>query len=318
MIITTYDLLREGSDAARRHRGEGRPCLVFRFRPSIYRRDKYPKTGKGTDYKFPTLALRVSPSGFLEIQTDPEGNVWAAGMHQMLIGKVDFKTKKITTYPIPAEWTSNSTQESMVSPQYSNVDGKVWTNNQDDHSILRLDVKTGKFENLGVMKDASGKEIDAYGIPPDQDNNLYLLQFRGAQFGRVDAKTKEVKIFDTPFPNSRPRRGRWGADGNMWFAENGANAVASFDPRTNAVKEYVMPVKQTHPYDALRNDRGDIWTGGEYTDLMTRYNVATSEAVNYLMPQEVNVRCVFFDNARNEFWVGANHSAEILRVEPLD
>ena len=40
--------------------------------------------------------------------------------------------------------------------------------------------------------------------------------------------------------------------------------------------------------------------------------------VDYLMPQEVNIRRVFFDDARNEFWIGANHSAELLKVEPLD
>jgi hypothetical protein len=36
------------------------------------------------------------------------------------------------------------------------------------------------------------------------------------------------------------------------------------------------------------------------------------------MPQEVNIRRVFFDDARNAFWIGANHSAKLLKVEPLD
>jgi streptogramin lyase len=129
--------------------------------------------------------------GFLEIEADADGNVWGAGMYQGLIAKVDAKTKKTVVYEIPKEWQSNSTQQSMVSPQFSNIDGKVWTNNQDDHSVLRLDVKTGKFENLGVAKDASGKMINGYGMPPDQNNNLYLLQFQGSEIGRVDAVTKE-------------------------------------------------------------------------------------------------------------------------------
>jgi len=276
-----------------------------------------PKTGKVTDYKFPTLKPR-EPKGFLEIEADSQGNVWGAGMYQGLIGKVDAKTKKTSVYEIPKEWQSNSTQESMVSPQFSNVDGKVWTNNQDDHSVLRLDVKTGKFENLGEAKAATGQTINGYGMPPDQNNNLYLLQFQGSEIGRIDANTKEVKIFKTPFPNSRPRRGRVGSDGNIWFAENGANAVAMFDPRTSNFKEWILPTKRTNPYDAVRNDKGEVWTGGEYTDRVTRFNPATGEFVDYLMPQYVDIRRVFFDNARNEFWIGANHSAELLKVEPLD
>ena len=50
---------------------------------------------------------------------------------------------------------------------------------------------------------------------------------------------------------------------------------------------------------------------------VTRLDPASGEFVDYLMPQEVNIRRVFFDDARNAFWIGANHSAELLKVEPL-
>lgn len=276
-----------------------------------------PATGKVREYQFP-IAKPREPKGFLEIEADPDGNVWGAGMYQGLIGEVEAKSGKVHVYEIPKEWQSNSTQESMVSPQYSNVDGKVWTNNQDDHSVLRLDLKTGKFENLGEAKDADGQTINGYGMPPDQNNDLYLLQFQGAEIGRVDAKTKEVKIFNTPLKNSRPRRGRVGVDGNIWFAENGANAVAMFDPKTSSFREWILPTKRATPYDAVRNAKGEVWTGGEYTDRITRLNPATGEFIDYLMPIPTDVRRVFFDDARNQFWVGTNHSANLIRVEPLD
>jgi virginiamycin B lyase len=276
-----------------------------------------PATGKVIDYPFPTLKPN-EPKGFLEIEADPDGNVWGAGMYQGLVAKIDGKTRKLTVYPIPQEWQSNSTQESMVSPQFSNIDGKVWTNDQDDHSILRLDVKTGTFENLGELKTAGGQTIVGYGIPPDQHNNLYILQFRGSEIGRVDAETKELKIYKTPFAASRPRRGRIGADGNLWFAEFGANAIAMFDPKSETMKEWLLPIKHSNPYDVVRNAKGEVWTGSEYTDRVTRLDPATGEFVDYLMPQEVNIRRVFFDDARSEFWIGANHSAALLKVEALD
>ncbi len=316
VIITTYDLPRPEAmphDAITTPDGHA----WYSDFGHQYVGELDPKTGKVTDYNFPTLKP-LEPKGFLEIEADPDGNVWAAGMFQGLIAKIDGKTKKTTVYPIPQEWQSNSTQESMISAQNSGVDGKVWTNNQDDHSILRLDVKTGKFENLGAPKAANGQTLRGYGIPSDKDNNLFILQFAGSEIGHVDGKTKEMKIYKTPFPNSRPRRGRFADDGNLYFTENGANAVAMFNPKTEAITEWVLPIKHTQPYDAIRNHKGDIWVGGEYTDLITRLNPATGEFVNYLMPQEVNVRRVYFDDARNEFWVGANHSAELLKVEALD
>jgi len=317
VIITTYDLPRPEAmphDAITTPDGHA----WYSDFGHQYIGELDPKTGKVTDYQFPILKHR-EPKGFLELEADAEGNVWGAGMYQGMLGKVDAKTKKAVVYEIPKEWQSNSTQQSMVSPQFSHIDGKVWTNNQDDHSVLRLDVKTGKFEHLGVAKNAAGQTINGYGMPPDHNNNLYLLQFQGSEIGLVDAITKEVKIFKTPFPNSRPRRGRIGDDGNLWFAENGANAVAMFDPRTNSFKEWILPTKRSNPYDAVRNKKGDVWTGGEFTDRITRFNPTSGEFVDYLMPvQDVDVRRVHFDDARNEFWVGANHSAKLLKVEALD
>jgi streptogramin lyase len=316
VIITTYDLPRPEAmphDAITTPDGHA----WYSDFGHQYIGELDPKTGKVTDYPFPTLKPR-EPKGFLELEADLDGNVWGAGMYQGLIARVDAKTKKTTVYEIPKEWQSNSTQQSMVSPQFSTIDGKVWTNNQDDHSVLRLDIKTGKFENLGEAKSASGQRINGYGMPPDQDNNLYLLQFQGSEIGRIDAKTKEVKIYKTPFANSRPRRGRIGADGNLWFAENGANAVAMFDPKTESIKEWILPTKRANPYDAVRNKKGEVWTGGEYTDRVTRFSPSTGEFLDYLMPQEVDIRRVFFDDARNEFWIGANHSAKLLKVEALD
>jgi hypothetical protein len=148
------------------------------------------------------------PKGGLDIEFDPDGNIWLSMMYQAGIAKIDRRTHEVTVYPFPKEWQSPSTQASMVSPTYMNVDGKVWTNNQEDHYSYRLDVKTGQWENMGQARDPNGKRIRAYGMPTDQQNNVYQLEFGGANIGRRNAKTGEVAIWPTPSANSRPRRGR--------------------------------------------------------------------------------------------------------------
>jgi len=65
--------------------------------------------------------------------------------------------------------------------------------------------------------------INAYGMPTDAQNDAYQLNFGGTTIGRIDAKTKQVTIWKTPLPFSRPRRGRVDADNVLWFAEYGAN-----------------------------------------------------------------------------------------------
>ncbi len=317
VIITTYDLPR--------HEAMPHDAIVTADGHAWYSDFGHqfigeldPATGKVTDYAFPTLKAK-EPKGFLEIEADPDGNIWGAGMYQGLIAKIDGKTRKTTVYPIPEELQTNSTQEidgvaAILEHRRQGVDERP--GRPLDPAARRQDRPVR--EALGEPKTAGGQTIVGYGIPADQHNNLYVLQFRGSEIGRIDAVTKELKIYKTPFATSRPRRGRVDADGNLWFAEFGANAVAMFDPKTETIKEWLLPIKHSNPYDAVRNAKGEVWTGSEYTDRVTRLDPASGEFVDYLMPQEVNIRRVFFDDARNAFWIGANHSAELLKVEPLD
>jgi streptogramin lyase len=278
-----------------------------------------PKTGKVTDYELPTLRPE-EPKGSLDLELDPQGNLWLAGMYQAGIYKFDRKTKQVTAFPFPKEWLNPTTQASMVSPQHSDVDGKVWTNNQDTHLHYRLDLATGKFEDLGQAVDKNGTHINAYGMPTDLQNNVYLLNFGGTTIGRRDAKTNEVTIWKTPLPFSRPRRGRVDADNILWFAEYGANGIGRFDPKTKEIKEWQLPTPWDEPYDVVKAKDGEIWTGSMLTDRVARLDPKTDSITEYQLPRSTNIRRVFVDDRgpRPVLWVGSNHGGSIVKVEPLD
>ena len=65
---------------------------------------------------------------------------------------------------------------------------------------------------------------------------------------------------------------------------------------------------------------GHVWVGGEYSDRILQLIPDTGEFTEYRLPGFVNVRRVFVDNGPEHaaFWVGANHTAAIIRPEPLD
>jgi len=279
-----------------------------------------PRTGQAKDIPIPTLKPE-QPKGGLDIEFDPQGNVWLSMMYQAGITKIDRKTHEVKAYGFPKEWQSASTQASMVSPQHSDVDGKVWTNNQEDHYTYRLDTKTGQFENMGQNKDPAGKQIRAYGMPTNLQNNVYQLEFGGASIGLRDAKTNLVTIYRTPTQGSRPRRGRVDAENRLWFAEYGSNGIGMFDPKTAAIKEYPLPTAWSAPYDVVPNkDSTEVWTGSMLTDQVSRLDVKTGKVTEYLLPKSTNIRRVFVDESgrRPVLWVGSNHGASIVKVEPLD
>jgi virginiamycin B lyase len=280
-----------------------------------------PKTGKATDIPIPVLKPE-QPKGSLEIELEPgQKHVWLAMMYQAGIAQIDRATHEVKAFGFPTEWQSTSAQASMVSPQHADVDGKVWTNNQDTHYMYRLDVKTGQFENLGASKDLRGKQIAAYGMPTDHQNNVYQLEFGGTSIGLRDAKTGMATIFETPIRNSRPRRGRVDEQNRLWFAEYGGDAIALFDPKTAAIKEYPIPTKFAAPYDVAPNkDASVVWTGSMMTDQVERLDTKTGQITEYLLPHPTNIRRVFVEDAgpKTVLWVGSNHGASIVKVEPLD
>jgi streptogramin lyase len=280
-----------------------------------------PKTGKAIDIPIPVLKPE-QPKGSLEIELEAgQKNVWLALMYQAGLARIDRITHEVTMYPYPKEWQSTSAQASMVSPQHADVDGKVWSNNQDVHTMYRLDVKTGRYEDLGPSKDLRGKQISAYGMPTDHENNVYQLEFGGTSIGLRDAKTGAVTIYDTPIKNSRPRRGRVDEQNRLWFAEYGGNAIGLFDPKTAAIKEYRLATKYGAPYDVVPNkDASQVWTGSMLNDRVARLDTKSGQITEYLLPRTTNIRRVFVQEIgpHTLLWVGNNHGGSIVKVEPLD
>ena len=279
-----------------------------------------PKTGKVVDYKLELLRAE-QPKGSLDLELDPDGNLWIGMSYQGGASKIDRKTKKVTTYALNKEWLDLTTQTNMVSPASMYVDNKVWLSDNATRNHYRLDLKTGKWENVGPAKTAGGKTISGYGNPVDKDNNVWMLEFSGNSIGMRNAKTGEVKIWTTPNARTRPRRGRFDDQGRLWFAEYAANTIGMFDPATERMKEYKLPTPWGNPYDVVPTKGGaEVWTGSMSNDHVSRLNTKTEEITEYLLPRTTNIRRVFVDetSGRPVLWIGNNHGSAIIKVEPQD
>jgi streptogramin lyase len=279
-----------------------------------------PKTGKVTDYTIPTYRPE-QPKGSLDLELDPEGNLWVGMAYQAGAAKIDRKTKAVTPYPLNKEWVNITSQTNQITPTSMNVDGKVWMKESDTRNNYRLDIKTGQWENMGQPKDPNGRLISGYGIPADKDNNIYMLEFVNTRIGRTDAKSNVTKIWATPIAKSRPRRGRFDDHNRLWFAEFGGNAIGMFDPKTELIQEWKLPTPWSAPYDAAPSKDGtEVWTGSMLTDQVSKLDPKTNEMVEYLLPRSTNIRRLHLDETgrRPVLWIGSNHGASIVRVEPLD
>jgi virginiamycin B lyase len=261
------------------------------------------------------------PKGTLDLEVDVDGNLWVGLMYQSGVAKLDRKAGTLRVYPIPQDWQRDATQQSHISVAAWKVDGKIWVKNTDGAQVMRLDVASGQYENLGAFRNLKNdRPIGFYGIYADQQNNAYILEFGAGGIGKIDARTGTLTYFPTPTLGARARRGRVDAQNRLWFAEFGGNGIGLFDPKTETITEYRKPLRWEAPYDAVADRHGDVWEVNETSDRIGRLDPRTAEFTNYLMPRSSNFRRVFVDDRARPVavWIGNNLGASIVKVEPLD
>ena len=277
-----------------------------------------PGTGKVTEFAIAEHKPGF-PTGLLGLHADGEGNLWFGNMYQATIARFDPKTATFKFWPLEGEENIDAAQINMASPQSSGVDGKVWAQNNGFAGVHRLDIATGKIETFLPFRGVAGPH-NVYDVIPDSKNNAYFTDFRQRHIGRIDARSGETRLFETPTPNSAPRRGSMDAQDRLWFGEYRADRIGMFDTRTEQFREWQVWPKWSAPYDVVTDKNGDAWTGSMLSDRVTRLNPATGEAISYLLPRSTNIRRVFVDNSTTPvtFWVGNNHGASIVKLEPLN
>jgi virginiamycin B lyase len=279
-----------------------------------------PKTGKVTEFQVP-MNKPGFPTGELGMNMDKAGNLWFGMMFQAGLAKFDRKTEKFEVLQVPQDYNRDQTQINMPAPQFSHVDGKIWSQNNGFAVVHRMDLATGKgetFKPFGDPKD--GENHNIYDIIPDAQNNLYFTDFVNEHIGRIDAKTGEMKLYPMPTKGASPRRAQMDNQGRLWIGEYRGNKVAMFDTKTEKFQEWTAPSPWSAPYDVTLDKLGYAWTGSMSTDRVLRLDPKTGEFTEYLLPRTTNIRRVFVDNTQPKpaFWVGNNQGASIIKLEPLD
>jgi len=318
VVITEYDLPRASiAPHDVRTDGDGMVWYSNFVEPFLGRLD--PRTGEHSEYPYPVLKPGF-PTGSLALEPDQAGNFWLATMFQGGLAKFDVRSKRFQMFAVQAGLNTDATQQSMVMPWQSGVDGKVWTNDVSTRTILRLDVQTGKYASFDPFQASKARQHSPYGMAADADNNLYFMDFGDEAVGKVDAKTGKTTLYPTPTPRSRPRRTMLDRQGRLWFAEFAANKLAMFDLKEEAFKEWDAPTPHTYPYDVFLDRNGELWSGSMSSDRVLRFDPQTGKSVEYLLPRPTNIRRIFIDNSTTPvtFWAGSNHGASIIKLEPLD
>jgi streptogramin lyase len=277
-----------------------------------------PKTLEHKAYPVP-VQREGWPTGALDLETDPQGNLWLGLMFQAGTAKFDPKTGTFQNFQLPKELLKDDSQQALIGVQNWTVDNKIWLQDPARRGIYRMDMGSGQTELFEPFKTMGGNH-SPYSILADAQNNIWFLNFGGEHIGKIDAKSGEVTLYATPTKRSRPRRGRLDDQGRVWFAEFGGERIGYFDPKAERFQEWEVPGNFFAPYDVTVDKTGNAWTGGMNADRILRLDTKTGTFTEYPLPHQTNVRRVFVDNNTTPptFWVGNNHGAALIKVETLD
>ena len=192
-----------------------------------------PKTGKVVGSSDFRCCEPEQPKGSLDIELDPDGNLWVGMSYQAGASKIDRKTKKVTTYPLNGMAGPQHADQHGDRRTHMDVDGKVWmTDNADPHTSTVSTSRPASGRTSARPRTPSGSRSAATAMPTDKRQQRLHAGVRRHQHRharRQDRRGQDLADADRALA-AAPRPGR--RTSQLWFAEYGGNAIGMFDPKT--------------------------------------------------------------------------------------
>jgi len=152
-----------------------------------------------------------------DVKPDKDGNIWFTQQDTHQIGRVDWKTLKVTLWSPP-------TPKSFPRRMAIDSDGIVWFGEFNAGKIGRFDPQTETFKEY----DVPGPKATPYGFAIDPDHMIWYSSYDRDVLGRFDPKTG--KVIEYPFPHSENsiREINLDSQGRMWYGTPSNNKVGFF------------------------------------------------------------------------------------------
>ncbi|NVK25319.1 MAG: hypothetical protein HWE10_10365 [Gammaproteobacteria bacterium] len=141
---------------------------------------------------------------------------------------------------------------------------------------------------VSIDEQSSGLPMP-YGIDITPNGDIWFARLLADSIGKIDAKTKQVTVYDTSFKG--PRRLRTDSKGNLWIAAFPESMIVKFDPVSETFTNYpipVYPLGSESPYSLNVDTKRDIvWINGNTSDALYSYEIDADKWTHYPMPKRV-------------------------------
>src|SRR5580704_14053015 len=140
------------------------------------------------------------PTGALDLETDPHGDLWLGLMFQAGAAKFDRATQTFQMIQLPAPLLKSDSQQAMIGVQNWTVDDTIWLQDPSVPGIYKMNMTTGDTQLYKTWDTLKG--VAPYSIFSDKQNNIWFLDFGIENIGKIDAKSGEVTLYPPPTKHS--------------------------------------------------------------------------------------------------------------------
>ena len=147
--------------------------------------------------------------------------------------------------------------------------------------------------------------------------SLLLLALSFLVVAAAPPKTDiEIREWDVPWVETRPRDPAVDRDGKVWFVGQKADYIASLDPAKGTFKRYELE-PGTGPHNLIIASDGAIWFAGNLKGYLGRLDPATGKIAKYPMPDpEARDPHTLVAAPNGDIWFTMQASSFVGRFEP--
>jgi virginiamycin B lyase len=233
-----------------------------------------------------------------------DGIAWYTAQAQGALGRLDPRTGAVRQIKLG----QNSAPHGVV----VGPDSALWITDGGQNAIVRVDAKTEQIRLFPLPKNKSYANLNT-GTPDKQGNHWFTGQ--AGIYGKVDAKTGEVKVWDAP-----RGRGPYGIattpSGEVWFSSLAGNYIARIETATGELEVVESPTPGGGARRVWSDSRNRLWVSLYNSGEVGLYDPAAKQWKKWRLPgANPRTYSVYVDET-DAVWLTDFGSDSIVRFDP--
>ncbi len=215
---------------------------------------------------FPLGTVQGRIMGPQALQFDARGFLWFTAAVGGRIGRLDPATGAIQTWPVPLPGVG------IPSAPFSLTvlpNGQVWFGDITGGAVGHLDPATGHV----TLYHLADPQATIFSMAHDAKGRIWFTEIVPGRLGMIDSTTGRVTELPVPTVSGHPAA-LYGVvvapGGDVWFANNGANALVRYAPTTAIYTFFRLSASSGGLYGLALDPAGRLWftTSGSSTNVI--------------------------------------------------